>query len=81
MSVSFAVMISSRVNDPRVAEQISMVVIVPVLGGFFGQIAGLFVLNKQIITIVGFVMLLLDAILFYFATRVFQREQILTRWK
>jgi ABC-2 type transport system permease protein len=81
MSVSFAVMISSRVNDPRVAEQISMVVIVPVLGGFFGQIAGLFVLNKQIITFVGFVMLLLDAILFYFATRVFQREQILTRWK
>ena len=81
MSVSFAVMISSRVNDPRVAEQVSMVVIVPVLGGFFGQIAGLFVLNKQIITIVAFVMILMDAILLFLATRVFQREQILTRWK
>jgi ABC-2 type transport system permease protein len=81
MSVSFAVMISSRVNDPRVAEQVSMVVIVPVLGGFFGQIAGLFVINKQIITIVAFVMILMDAILLFLATRVFQREQILTRWK
>lgn len=81
MSVSFAVMISSRVNDPRVAEQVSMVVIVPVLGGFFGQIAGLFVINKQIITIVAVVMLLLDVILLYIATRIFQREQILTRWK
>lgn len=81
MSVSFALMISSRVNDPRVAEQVSMVVIVPVLAGFFGQVAGLFVLNKQIITIVALVMLVLDMLLLYLTTHVFQREQILTRWK
>ncbi|MBE3117491.1 MAG: ABC transporter permease subunit [Candidatus Atribacteria bacterium] len=81
MSVTFSLMISSRVNDPRVAEQVSMVVIVPVLAGFFGQVAGLFVLNKQIISIVALVMLVLDAVLLYLTTRVFQREQILTRWK
>ena len=81
MAVAFALMISSRVNDPRVAEQVSMVVIVPVLAGFFGQVAGLFVLNKQIITVVALVMLVLDGLLLYLTTRVFQREQILTRWK
>ena len=81
MAVSFALMISSRVNDPRVAEQVSMVVIVPVLAGFFGQVAGLFVLNKEIISIVALIMLVLDAMLVYLTTRVFQREQILTRWK
>ncbi len=81
MAVSFALMISSRVNDPRVAEQVSMVVILPVLAGFFGQIAGLFVLNKQIISVVAVVMFVLDAVLVYLTTRVFQREQILTRWK
>jgi ABC-2 type transport system permease protein len=81
MAVSFALMVSSRVNDPRVAEQVSMIVIVPVLAGFFGQVAGLFVLNKQIISIVALVMLLIDALLLYLTTRVFQREQILTRWK
>ncbi len=64
-----------------VAEQVSMVVIVPVLAGFFGQVAGLFVLNKQIISIVALVMLVLDGLLLYLTTRVFQREQILTRWK
>jgi hypothetical protein len=58
-----------------------MVVIVPVLAGFFGQVAGLFVLNKQIISVVALVMLVLDALLLYLTTRVFQREQILTRWK
>jgi ABC-2 type transport system permease protein len=81
MAVTFSLMISSRVNDPRVAEQVSMVVIVPVLAGFFGQVAGLFVLNKQIISVVALVMLVLDALLLYLTTRVFQREQILTRWK
>jgi len=52
-----------------------------VLAGFFGQMAGLFVLNKQVISVVAVVMLALDALLVYLATRVFQRESILTRWK
>jgi ABC-2 type transport system permease protein len=81
LAVTFSLMVSSRVNDPRVAEQISMVMIVPVLGGFFGQIFGLFVLNAQIISVVAIIMLLLDALMLYLTTRVFQREQILTRWK
>ncbi|MBI5352316.1 MAG: ABC transporter permease [Chloroflexi bacterium] len=81
MAVVFSLMVSSRVNDPRVAEQVSMVIILPVLVGFFGQIAGLFVLNKVVISWVALVMLLLDAVLVFLATKVFQREQILTRWK
>ena len=81
MAVAFSLMVSSRVNDPRVAEQVSMVIIVPVLGSFFGQVAGLFVLNSTIISWVAVVMFILDVVLLYLATKVFQREQILTRWK
>lgn len=81
LAVAFSLMVSSRVNDPRVAEQVSMVIILPVLVGFFGQIAGLFVLNKTVISWVAVVMLVMDAGLVYLATKVFQREQILTRWK
>jgi ABC-2 type transport system permease protein len=81
MAVAFALMISSRVNDPRVAEQVSMVIIVPVLVGFFGQIAGLFVLNKTVITWVAVVMLVLDVFFVYLSTQIFSRESILTRWK
>lgn len=81
MAVMIALMVSSRVNEPRAAEQISMVVIVPVLVGFFGQMFGLFVLNGRIISIVAFIMLLLDALLVYLSVGLFQREQILTRWK
>ena len=81
LAVFLSLMISSRVNDPRAAEQISMVVIVPVLGLFFGQMAGLFVLNREIITIVALVLVVLDVFAIFLAVRVFDREAILTRWK
>lgn len=81
LAVTFALMVSSRVNDPRVAEQISMLVIIPVMAGLFGQMAGLFVLNQQIILIVALIMIAIDALMLYLATQVFQRESILTRWR
>ncbi|HLE53150.1 MAG TPA: ABC transporter permease subunit [Anaerolineales bacterium] len=81
MAVNLSVMVSSRVNDPRVAEQISMVVILPVLVAFFGQLAGLFLINRQLILATGGVLIVLDMIMVYLAVRLFQRETILTRWK
>ena len=81
LAVNLSVMVSSRVNDPRVAEQISMVVILPVLVAFFGQLAGLFLINRQLILASGGVLIILDMILIYLAVRLFQRETILTRWK
>lgn len=81
MAVFLSLMISSRVNDPRAAEQISMIVILPVLGLFFGQMAGLFVLNRELITIIALVLIILDLFSVLFAVRIFDREAILTRWK
>jgi ABC-2 type transport system permease protein len=74
-------MVSSRVNDPRVAEQLSMIVIIPVMAIFLGQLAGLFVLNSQLILISAVVLIVVDVVLTNLAVRLFQRENILTRWK
>lgn len=81
LGVSIAMMISSRVNDPRVAEQISGVFVVPVLALFFGQTTGLFLVNERFILWMAGILLVLDLILFSAAVRVFQRETILSRWK
>ncbi len=81
LSVNFAIMVSSRVNDPRVAEQLSAVVILPLLAVFFGQISGLFILNSTLIRILCLVLVFVDALMVYLAVRLFQRETILTRWK
>lgn len=81
LSVNFSLMVSSRVNDPRVAEQVSAIIIVPVLGLFFGQISGLILINQNIILIMALVLAAVDAGVLYLAVRLFQRETILTRWK
>jgi ABC-2 type transport system permease protein len=81
LSVNFSIMVSSRVNDPRVAEQISAVVILPILALFFAQIAGFFLLNRILILWITLGVLVLDAGLLFLSTRLFQRETILTRWK
>lgn len=80
-AVNLAVIVSSRVNDPRVAEQVSGVLIVPIMGLLFGQIAGLIVLNVNLMVVSILVMLALDVVLVIMGTRMFQRETILTRWK
>ena len=81
MAVNFALIVSSRVSDPRVAEQISAVVIVPLLGLVFGQIAGVIILNAQFMLIAVGVLVLVDVGLIYLGARLFQRETILTKWK
>lgn len=81
MGVSIAVMISSRVNDPRVAEQISGIFVLPVVGLFLGQTTGLILVNQEFILWMAGVLVVLDSILFYFAVQIFQRETILSRWK
>ena len=81
LSVNFSIMVSSRVNDPRVAEQLSAVVILPLLAVFFGQIAGWFILNSTLILIMCVILVFIDLLMIYLAVRMFQRETILTRWK
>lgn len=80
-AVNFAIFVSSRVNDPRVAEQISSLLILPVLALLFAQIAGLIVINVLVMLSFIGAMLLMDIGLVYLGATIFQRENILTRWK
>lgn len=80
-AVSLAVMISSRVSDPRVAEQLSGLVVLPLVLLFFGQITGFLIFNQTLVLVLAAGLVVLDAVLIGFATQVFQRETILTRWK
>ncbi len=81
LAVTVAIVISSRVNDPRAAEQLGFLVMLPILALFFGQIFGLITLNTTSMFILGLVMAAIDAALVLLAVRLFQRETILTRWK
>lgn len=79
--INVTLMVSSRVSDPRTAEQVSMMLVLPLLGIFFAQIIGVIVVNVQVMQLAAVVLLAIDAGLVYLGVRAFQRETILTKWK
>ncbi len=81
LSVCTAIIISSRVTDPRVAEQLSAVVILPIILLLVGQSMGLIILDGQIVVLGAIIVTILDVILLIIAVKAFQRETILTKWK
>jgi ABC-2 type transport system permease protein len=81
LSVCTAIIISSRVADPRVAEQLSAVVILPIILLLVGQSMGLIILDRQIVVLGAIIVAIADAILLFIAVKAFQRETILTKWK
>lgn len=79
--VNLAIMISSRVNDPRAAEQLAALLILPVMALFLGQMFGAVVLDQTLLLSIAGALVFVDLALLYFAIRLFQRETILTRWR
>jgi ABC-2 type transport system permease protein len=81
ISALFALYISSRVTDPRVAEQVSSVVIVPLMGIMLAQMAGIVTLNLTMMLISIVSAAALSFAMLHLGSAVFERENILTRWK
>jgi ABC-2 type transport system permease protein len=81
LSVNLGILISTRVNDVRVAQQIGGLVVVPVVGLGIAQVTGQVVINNE--SFINFSLLLIaaDAAVFWLARLAFQRENILVRWR
>ncbi len=81
IAIAMMVAVSSRVNDPRTAQQFSVILIIPFLGLLVGQISGLLILGPTFALTVFAVLLALAALSIWIVAQLFQREVILTRWK
>jgi ABC-2 type transport system permease protein len=81
LGVGLAVLGSSRTDDPRAAQQVGLVVVLPIIGLLVGQAAGVAYLGPAIVLGASLVTALLDLGLLFIAVRLFDRETILTRWK
>ncbi len=81
LSVLCGVIVSSRVNDPRAAQQVAGIFVIPIISISLVVLAGWVFVNVQMVIWASLVTLILDLALLYLAVRVFQRETILTRWK
>lgn len=81
IGIALIVIVSSRVNDPRTAQQVSAVLIVPVLGLLFGQLSGVLVLSVPFALVGALVLGFFAFVALRLATDLFAREAILTRWR
>lgn len=76
-----SITISSRTTDVKSAQGIGAAVILPIYAIVGMQIVGLFVLNSVYLLIASLVLIALCPIFLKLAIRVFDRENILTKWK
>jgi len=81
LATTVGLMVSSRVNDPRAAEQLGMIVILPILALILGQVAGVITMSSALALGMAAVLVIVDLALLAAAVRLFDRETILTRWK
>jgi len=80
-ALQLAVLVSSRVNDARSAQQIGALVILPISALMVAQLTGNLQLTSTMILSLSAVLTAVDAALMAIAIRLFDRESILTRWK
>ncbi|MGA9140016.1 MAG: ABC transporter permease subunit [Methanocella sp.] len=81
LGVMFTIIISSRVNDPRTAQQVSVIFILPIMAIFMAQMFGVLLINETVMLGVCVVVLIADVAVVKIGSDLFDREGILTRWK
>jgi ABC-2 type transport system permease protein len=81
VSLQAAILISSRVNDARTAQQFGVLIILPLTGVLVAQFSGSFWLSASTLALVGAAMLGVWVLLTLASVALFEREAILTRWR
>ena len=81
VSLQAAIVISSRVNDPRTAQQFGALIVVPLTMVFIGQLTGSLWLSAPMLVLTGLALAIVWGLLLLFTVALFERESILTRWR
>ena len=80
-SVVAGVIVSSRVNDPRVAQQVGGIIIVPIIGVTLLQATGTVLVGASGYLVLAAIVLVVSLVGLRIGVALFDREAILTRWR
>jgi ABC-2 type transport system permease protein len=81
VALQAAIVISSRVNDARTAQQFGVLIILPLTGILVAQFTGALWLTATALGFLGLGLFGLWIVLAAVSVKMFEREAILTRWK
>jgi ABC-2 type transport system permease protein len=80
-SLQVSVIVSSRTNDARSAQQLTALLILPITIVFVAQLMGFLAMSMATLLLVSVGLIIVNALLLWVGVQVFQRETILTRWR
>lgn len=80
-SVTVSMAISSRVSDTRAAYQLSSFAVLPLIIPIIIFSLRETLISLKLIFLEALIIAIIDVGMLYLSTKIFQREQILTRWK
>jgi ABC-2 type transport system permease protein len=81
VSLQGAIVVSSRVNDPRTAQQFGVLIIIPLAALLVGQFMGALWLSATVLGLIGLGLFAVWVSLTLLSAALFERESILTRWR
>lgn len=81
ISIDIGIIVSSRVNDARSASQLGMALLIPLFAVYLLAETKVITLDQTTLYQIAGILVVADIILFMIARLLFQREQILTKWK
>lgn len=81
LSIQLNVIISSKVNDIRTANQLGILLFIPFIALYILLETNMVTLNVYNLFWISLVLLIVDVLLFYVNQAIFNRDKILTQWK
>ena len=80
-ALQLAVCMSSRTNDPRSAQQMGALIVLPMAALLVMQLMGAVVLTMRSLLVIAAALVLVNVVLAAVGVVLFSRESILTRWR
>ena len=81
VSLQSAIIISSRVNDARTAQQFGVLIIIPLAAVLVAQFTGALWLSSTMLALLGLGLVGVWVLLVLLSVAIFDRDTILTRWR
>jgi hypothetical protein len=81
LGIGAGVVVSARAKDPRGAQQIGGLLVLPVVALVVAQTAGVFLLGPGFVVAGALFLAVLDAALLAWASRRFDRERVFVDWR
>jgi ABC-2 type transport system permease protein len=81
ITITFTIILSSRMNDIREVQQVSVVIMLPFIFLFIGGVSGFVLFDILMLFAAIGILIAANILLFQLARNLFRREAILTKWK